>query len=130
MVLHLDVCQDLPFVFADIGLIARVLKNLLKNALRHTPEGGRITLRLARQGQKVVVQVTDTGEGITPEALPHIFERFYRAPALAAPSAGAGLGLAVARRILEMHGSCLEAESGPGQRTSFTFFLPIKSAAP
>jgi two-component system OmpR family sensor kinase len=128
--LHLDVLQDLPFVFADIGLIARVLENLLGNALRHTPAGGMITLGLAPQGQRVVVQVMDTGEGIDPESLPHIFERFYRAPHQASPSAGAGLGLAIARRILEMHGSRLDVESAPGQKTTFTFSLPTQSAAP
>ena len=126
---HLDVSQDLPFVFADIGLIARVLENLLQNALRHTPERGMITICLAPQGPRVVVQVTDTGEGISPEALPHIFERFYRAPHPASPSSGAGLGLAIARRILEMHGSRLEVESVPGRKTTFTFSLPTQSAA-
>ena len=125
--LHLDAPQELPFVFADIGLIARVLENLLENALRHTPEEGTITLRLAPQGGRVSVQVADTGEGIAPEVLPHIFERFYRAPNPVSPSGGAGLGLAIARRILEMHCSSLEVKSVPGQGTTFTFSLPTQS---
>ncbi len=127
--LRFDAPQDLPFVFADIGLIARVLENLLENALRHTPEGGKVTIHLAPQGARVAVQVADTGEGIAPEVLPHIFERFYRAPNPPPSSGGAGLGLAIARRILEMHGSRLEVQSVLGQGTMFSFSLPTQTPA-
>ena len=115
--------EALPFVFADVGLIARALENLLENALRYTPEGGTITVLLGPSGGRVRVQVRDTGQGISPEDLPHVFKRFYRARNQADKFGGAGLGLAITRRILELHGSSLEAESVLQEGTTFTFFL-------
>lgn len=117
--------EDLPPVSADIGLIARVLENLLDNALRYTPEGGLITISLLPENEKIAVQVQDTGVGIRPEDLPHIFERFYRVQNPAALPGGAGLGLAIARRILELHGSPLEVDSAPDQGTTFRFVLLV-----
>ena len=119
--LRLDAPEDLPFVLADIGLISRVLENLLENAVRHTPAGGQVVVRLARAGDRIALQVADTGEGIPPEHLPHVFERFYRVPGA---GGGSGLGLAIARRILDLHGSRLGVESEPGRETVFSFSLP------
>ena len=118
--------DDLPFVWADIGLIERVLDNLLQNALRYTAPGGTITVALTLQGQSIAVQVTDTGHGIPPEDLPYIFDRFYRA-GQGRPDAtgGVGLGLAISKRILEIHGSNIAVDSIVPDGTTFTFPLPL-----
>ena len=116
-----------PFVRADVGLIERTLQNLLENALKHTPRGGTVTVRLDAAGDAAArgatVTVKDTGAGIVPEALPHIFERYYRAPH-ETPTENAGLGLAIGQRTLELHGSRLEVVSTLGVGTSFSFTLP------
>lgn len=119
--------SDLPFISADIGLIERVFENLIDNALRHTPAGGTIAIVLLSSDRAITVQVTDTGHGIPPQALPHIFDRFYKVET-GAPSDGAGLGLAIAKRILELHGSSIEASSSPNAGATFTFRLPVSPA--
>lgn len=119
---------DLPFVRGDIGLVERLLENLIENALRHTPSGGTVTLALQRMADKIVVQVRDDGEGISKEDLPHIFERSYRAkngPDETTESDNAGLGLAIAKRIAELHGSSLQVESALGKGAMFFFGLPL-----
>ncbi|MDQ2800180.1 MAG: HAMP domain-containing histidine kinase [Armatimonadota bacterium] len=121
---------DLPFVCADIGLIARALENLLENALRYTPSGGSIMVALAPGAESVAVQVSDTGRGIPSEDLPHIFERSYRAGSQPESPVRAGLGLAITKRILELHGSDIDVRSVPGSGTVFTFPLPVCAPAP
>jgi signal transduction histidine kinase len=109
-----------------------VLQNLLANALRHTPAGGSITVKTQAAAGTVQLTITDTGEGIAPEHLPHVFDRFYRAdPARARDKGGAGLGLAIVRAIVEAHhGQITAASAGvPGQGTTFTITLP-KNLAP
>jgi signal transduction histidine kinase len=119
--------QDLPFVTADLGLIERVLENLLDNALRHTPSGGTVTIGLSGSGRDVSVQVADTGCGIASEDLPHVFDRYYRARRSDGGREGAGLGLAIARRIVELHGGTIEAHSRLDSGSSFLFVLPARS---
>ncbi|BDI34054.1 two-component sensor histidine kinase [Capsulimonas corticalis] len=126
--LHASLPENLPFVRADIGLIERVLENLLENALRYTPEGGMVAVSLALEAESIGVRVTDTGCGISPADLAHIFERFYRAPGQSEKPGCAGLGLAIAKRILELHGSSITVESVLDQGTAFTFHLPIEKA--
>jgi len=122
---------SLPMVAADIRLIERVLVNLVENAVRHTPEGGRVYLECHSDGEGVLVQVSDTGPGIPAVELPHIFERFYRAPGTGADSAeGAGLGLAIAKRILDLHGSPLSVRSEPQAGASFIFTLRAAQLTP
>ena len=116
---------DLPFVSADIAMIERVLENLIENALRYTPEGGVVTLALVTDGETISVQVRDSGRGIRPEDLPHIFERYYRVENQPETPGSAGLGLAITRRILELHGSAITVSSAPGGGTTFTFSLPV-----
>ena len=126
------ITPDLPFVLADIGMIERVFENLIENALRHTPANGTVELHIYRKAARVQVKIRDSGSGIAPDDLNRIFDRFYRAPANAAPSSGmsgAGLGLAIVKRILELHGSAIEAESTLGQGATFTFDLPAYHAA-
>ncbi|MDZ7841206.1 MAG: HAMP domain-containing sensor histidine kinase [Gammaproteobacteria bacterium] len=125
---RLDVRLDaqVPFVYANIGLIERVLENLLDNALRHTPRGGSVKLVLVPGEQAVTVRLSDTGSGIADQDLPHIFDRFYRSRQPGPGNGdGAGLGLAIARRILELHGGRIDAASGHQAGTTFTFELPF-----
>jgi signal transduction histidine kinase len=117
-----------PFVAADIRLLERALDNLLDNALAHTPPGGRVTLEVAETAGGLRLRLADTGTGIPPEELPRVFDRFHRAGdrgRRAQP--GAGLGLAIAKRILELHGSDLAVESTVGRGTAFSFELPFTS---
>jgi hypothetical protein len=123
--LETDFAPDLPFVSADIGMIERVLENLIENALRYTPAGGVITLALAPAKGKIVVEVRDTGRGIAAQDLPHIFERYYRAENQPETPGSAGLGLAITRRILELHDTTIQVSSTPEHGTTFTFSLPV-----
>ncbi len=123
--LETDFASDLPFVSADIGMIERVLENLIENALRYTPAGGVITLALAPANGKIVVEVRDTGRGIAAQDLPHIFDRYYRAENQPETPGSAGLGLAITRRILELHDTTIQVSSTPDHGTTFTFSLPV-----
>lgn len=105
--------------------IEQILANLLSNALRHTPEGGRIAVTLAWSPQWAELSVQDSGPGIPQEALPYIFERFYRADrSRSRAEGGTGLGLAIARRLAELHGGTLEAANAPQGGAVFTLHLP------
>lgn len=123
----------LPEVVADPQRIAQVLGNLVANSLRHTPGGGSVMLRAwteRRDGKQVVgMSVWDTGSGISAEDLPHIFDRFYRADhSRTRSSGGAGLGLAIAKRMIEAHGGSIWAESKRGEGTVVGFWLPLVQA--
>lgn len=116
---------NLPHVRADSDRVAQVLRNLLANALRHTSEGGTITLAAQPQEKFVRVTVRDTGEGIAPGDIPHIFERFYRADkSRARGTGGTGLGLAIAKAWIEAMGGKIGVESEPGKGSTFWFTLP------
>lgn len=129
ILLQTDFSADLPFAWADIGLIERVLENLIENALRYTPEGGTVTVALIRGDEKITVQVSDTGCGIPQGDIPYIFDRFYRAEKNQPERlSGAGLGLAIAKRILELHGSPIEVNSTLNVGTTFTFPLSVYKA--
>ncbi len=125
--LEVDIDAEVPYVEADIGLIERVLDNLVDNALKNTPEGGAIRLALDCDDQLVSVQVADTGRGIAEDELPHIFQRFYKKPDNDGTKTGAGLGLAIAQRIIELHGSKLSVTSMLHQGTQFNFALRVQS---
>lgn len=112
--------HELPLVMGDIALMERVLENLIENAIRYTPAGGSVTVSLTPQDGKLVVRVTDTGCGIAEESLPFIFDRFWRGEE-STPRGGAGLGLAIAKRILELHGASLVAQSKRNAGTTFSF---------
>lgn len=112
-------------VLADRARLIQVLENLVRNALRHTPEGGLIALRAEALEEMARVVVEDTGVGIVPEALPHVFERFYRGDtARDRSSGGAGLGLAIVRELVEAMGGSVAVESVVGQGSRFLFTLP------
>jgi two-component system OmpR family sensor kinase/two-component system sensor histidine kinase BaeS len=125
--LHVETPGDLPEALADPERLAQVLHNLLSNALRHTPAGGRITLRAAaRSNGSVQLEVEDTGAGIAPEDLPHVFERFYRADrGRTRERGGSGLGLTIAHELVRLQGGAMGVESAPGQGARFWFTLPV-----
>ena len=127
--LKIDVQTGPPPVLADPDRLAQVLTNLLSNALRHTPPGGSVTAEAEPRRGQVLFRIADTGEGIAPEHLPHVFERFYRADrARSRGEGGAGLGLAISRALVEAMGGEIWAESeGPGQGAAFSFTLPAAS---
>ncbi|HUH15462.1 MAG TPA: ATP-binding protein [Gaiellaceae bacterium] len=124
--LHTEVGGPLPEIEVDRDRMAEVLANLLGNALRHTPAGGRVTVSASPAGDGVEIAVTDTGEGIAPEHLQRVFGRFYRAdPARARSAGGSGIGLTIARAIVEAHDGRIRAESrGEGAGASFVVTLP------
>lgn len=121
---------NLPPVRGDADRLGQVLANLLDNALRHTPPGGHVEVRAHSEPQSVIVRVTDTGEGISAQHLPHVFERFYRAEAARTrDKGGAGIGLAIAKALVEAHGGTIAASSqGPGTGATFTIRLPLATA--
>ncbi|HEX8992190.1 MAG TPA: ATP-binding protein [Anaerolineales bacterium] len=116
----------LPEIQADPDRLARVLGNLISNSLRYTPAGGEIGLKAqAQNGNAVKITLTDNGKGIAAEALPYIFDRMYRADSSRSQSEESGLGLAIARSIVEAHGGSVSAESAPGEGTTMTIVLPV-----
>jgi PAS domain S-box-containing protein len=121
--LRTDAPPDLPQVLADPMQIERVIGNLVTNALRHTERGGKIEISAGRRDGSIVVSVRDTGHGIPPEYLPHVFDKFVQVPD--APSGGVGLGLAISKSIVEAHGGQIGVQSELGCGTTFTFTLPI-----
>ena len=116
-------------VFADIGLMQRVLENLLRNALKYTPGDGTITISLDKRPGCVAVAVADTGCGIAEHELDRIFDRFYRSEqGEEGRSNSAGLGLAIVKRILDLHGSRITVSSKLNQGTRFEFDIPARAA--
>jgi len=112
-------------VFGNEDRLKQLLLILLDNALKYTPPDGRVTVELRRNGTTAEVTVQDTGEGITADALPHVFERFYRAdPARTRDPGGTGLGLPIAHWIVEQHGGSIALASQPGYGTTVTVTLP------
>lgn len=130
--LETKVDRRLPSVNVDPDRIAEVLTNVLDNALRHTPTGGRVEVTAAARGERVEIVVVDTGEGIAPEHLERVFERFFRADlARTRAAGGSGIGLAIARAITEAHGGRVHAESdGPGLGARFAITLPATTRHP
>jgi signal transduction histidine kinase len=121
-----EVEPDMPPALADRQRIAQVVANLVRNAVRHTPQGGLVAVRACRRDEQAVVIVEDTGIGIPADELPHVFERFYRVdPSRDRASGGAGLGLAIVRELVEAMGGEVSAESVVGQGSRFSFSLPL-----
>jgi two-component system sensor histidine kinase BaeS len=122
MTLTVDTATDLPWLDLDPGRVRQVLTNLLANALRYTPTDGTVSVHYHQAQGQAVIEVQDSGAGIPPEELPHVFERFYKS----ADSGGMGLGLAIAKKLVEAHGGTITAESTAGQGTIIRVTLPVE----
>ena len=121
--LSVDIPSDLPWLEVDPGRIRQVLTNLLVNALRYTPADGRLSIRYRQEKGVAILEVQDSGVGIPAEELSHVFERFYKS----SESGGMGLGLAIAKHLVEAHGGTITAESAPGQGTRIKVVLPLET---
>jgi CheY-like chemotaxis protein len=124
--------DELLPVRADIVRLVQVIQNLLTNAAKYTPEGGRIELEARRENDQAIIQIRDTGIGLSPEVLPHIFELFMQGErGLDRSQGGLGIGLTVVKRLVELHGGRIEARSnGPGRGSEFTLRLPLGATPP
>ena len=118
--LSAEIADGLPAVEVDPARIRSVVGNLLSNAIRHTPSGGSVAVAVKQAAERIAITVKDTGDGIPPALLPHVFERFVKGPT----STGSGLGLAIAHDIVAAHGGTLEIESAQGSGTVATVGLP------
>lgn len=122
-----DLPADGALILGDADRLRQALDNLLDNALRHTPAGGLVTVRLQTSDGAARLAVADTGPGIAPEDLRHIFERFYRGDkSRARATGGAGIGLTIVKHIVERHSGRIEVESTPGRGSMFTVVLPLR----
>jgi two-component system sensor histidine kinase BaeS len=118
--LSADLADNVPLVDVDPARLRGVLANLLSNSMRHTPAGGSVVVGARPSGDQVVISVTDTGEGIAPDLLPRVFERFVRGP----NSTGSGLGLAIAHDVITAHGGKVDIESALGSGTTVRITVP------
>lgn len=125
---EVDIPSDLVSIEADKDRLGQVIENLISNAVKFSPQGGKITVSLEQADEKVKVSVADAGMGIAKKDLPHIFERFYRVDNTSTRGIeGPGLGLAIAKYIIESHGGKIEVESKVGKGSTFSFTLPMKA---
>jgi len=124
LTLGIECPEDLPAVRADASRVQQVVVNLMHNAIKFTAAGGKVDLSASRQGEAVIFTARDTGIGISPDDLPRIFERFYKADRARATS-GTGLGLAIARHLVEAHGGKIWVESELGKGSTFSFTIPL-----
>ncbi|MBK9049822.1 MAG: GAF domain-containing sensor histidine kinase [Chloroflexi bacterium] len=123
--LHYEGETVVPFITGDADRLKQVLLNLVSNAIKYNREWGTITVRLACLNGELCLSVHDTGEGIAPEHLEHLFQRFYRVPGSETKSEGSGLGLSIAQRIVEAHGGRIVVESNVGQGSTFYCWFPL-----
>ena len=130
LAVRVELPAGLPRVLADAKRVGQVLRNILANAIAHTPAGGEIALAARASEGEVEVRVRDTGEGIAPEHVPYVFERFYRADrSRARATGGSGIGLAIVKQLVEAHGGYVAVESAPGAGATFRFTLPVAADA-
>jgi two-component system phosphate regulon sensor histidine kinase PhoR len=127
--LESDIDDDLAIFEGDEDKIQSALTNLVNNAIKFTPRDGRVCVSVRQRDDQLVMRVSDTGMGMPKEALPRIFDRFYRVPHPGKHIQGTGLGLAILKKIVTMHGGRIEVESELNRGTTFTIFLPLTAAA-
>jgi len=127
--LFVEIDDDLPKVRYDSDKIVQAITNLISNAIKFTPEKGRVSVCVNRKDEDLVMSVSDTGMGMPKEALPRIFDQFYQVHKPAQQIKGTGLGLAIVKKVVEVHGGRIEVESELNQGTTFTIFLPLNTPA-
>jgi PAS domain S-box-containing protein len=123
--IHLDLPLDIPPMRGNPIRLRQMLDNLVGNAIKYTPEGGNITLELEKQGEQVILRISDNGPGVPPADQPHIFEKFYRASNVPKGVGGSGLGLAIVKSIVDSHQGRIWVESLLGQGSTFTVVMPL-----
>ncbi len=123
--LKLNFPYDLPLVYADIGMMEKVLQNLIDNAIKFTPASGSVTIRLQNFGDKIITYVKDSGSGIRKDDLKYIFDRYHKADNKSSSNEGLGLGLAIVKKILEIHNIEINVESKEGEGTTFSFEIDV-----
>ena len=107
-----------------LACLNRALSNLIDNAIQHTPEGGTVTIQSIQNGKDVSLEISDSGNGIPESDIPHIFDRFYQVDKSRSNSSGAGLGLSIAQKILELHGAKITVKSLLNKGTTFKILMP------
>ncbi len=122
-------CDSPCYIQGDVSQLSRAIRNLATNAVKYTPPGGHVAVRLDQANGGVRLVVSDTGIGIAPEDQKHIFNRFYRTDQAMEMAAGTGLGLSITKEIVDLHGGCIELHSVPGQGSTFTVWLPASLSA-
>ncbi len=128
--IEIQIPDRLPRALGDEGRLTQVMTNLISNAIKFTPRGGKINIRAGLEGEKLLVQVIDNGMGIPAEALPQLFQRFYQVDSSATRAAGgSGLGLYISKQIVEAHGGRLWVESQLGEGSCFSFTIPVAAVA-
>jgi signal transduction histidine kinase len=127
LMLILDISQNLPPLEADRDKVKQVVLNLLSNAQKYNRPDGSIHISARLDGDRLGIEVKDTGRGIPPDEIPHLFEKFFRSPGTENSSAGTGLGLTICKRIVEAHGGSIQVESKIGEGTAITVLLPRKA---
>jgi signal transduction histidine kinase len=125
----LELDDNLPKASFDRNKIIQVLTNLVSNAIKFTPKHGRVSVTARCRSEELVIRISDTGMGIPKEALPKMFERFYRVNRPGEQIQGTGLGLAIVKKIVMMHNGRIEVESEVGRGTTITVFLPLTTKA-
>ena len=123
----LDMPQTAVIIRADADRLQRVLENLVNNAIKYSPDGGAVEVSIGLERDRAVVRVRDYGIGISPEALPRIFDRSYRAPEAAAHAPGLGLGLSIAAQVVQRHGGTIDVAAAHGAGTVVSVYLPVAS---
>jgi len=121
--LVLEIPETLPMAFGDQSLISQVLTNLIGNAIKYSKRRSKIGVEAGCDGKQIILHVIDNGYGIPKEALPHLFDKFYRVPDMEGEMEGTGLGLALVREIVERHGGHVRVKSKPGVGSVFSFTL-------
>ena len=119
-----EISRSLPMVEADIKLMERVIQNLLSNAIQYTPENGKVKINVKKLDDAVAVEMENTGQGISEQDLPHIFDRYYKVSKEKTGIEGTGLGLAIVKKILDLHQIPIQVKSKVGEFTSFSFSMP------
>ena len=119
-----EISRSLPMVEADIKLMERVIQNLLSNAIQYTPENGKVKIKVKKLEHAVAIEMENTGEGISENDLPHIFDRYYKVSKEKSGIEGTGLGLAIVKKILDLHQIPIHVKSNVGEFTSFSFSMP------